>query len=212
MDLLAQAADGFRGINADPQLKEQAQKYLRLWLASPEFAAYRPQLEWLIQTRQWPGLLDRFYQILPFGTGGRRGPVVAPVAGPHRPRRDPGPADRDRQRARAAVPRLPAAGLAPGRRPDAPDDARRQDRPDDAGRAWRRDRRPKPDRDPADPTMPGPDNLDERLRSDRAHAISSLLIGRSTFALASQARPLGGGWAVAPRNLATAAARRRASR
>src|SRR5919206_249185 len=34
-----------------------------------------PQIEWLIREKQWPGLLDRFYQILPFGTGGRRGPV-----------------------------------------------------------------------------------------------------------------------------------------
>src|SRR5579885_567111 len=75
MDLLAQAAEGFRTVEADPALKEQALKYLRQWLTEPDFAAYRPQLEWLIQSRQWPGLLDRFYQILPFGTGGRRGPV-----------------------------------------------------------------------------------------------------------------------------------------
>ena len=32
-------------------------------------------MHWLIEGRQWPGLLDRFYQILPFGTGGRRGAV-----------------------------------------------------------------------------------------------------------------------------------------
>jgi phosphoglucomutase len=75
MDLLAQATDGFKGIDADPALKEQALDYLRRWLTQPEFAAYRPQLEWLIQSKQWPGLLDRFYQILPFGTGGRRGAV-----------------------------------------------------------------------------------------------------------------------------------------
>jgi phosphoglucomutase len=75
MDLLAQAADGFRAIDADARTKEQALKYLGQWLTAPEFAAYRPQLEWLIAQRQWPGLLDRFYQILPFGTGGRRGPV-----------------------------------------------------------------------------------------------------------------------------------------
>src|SRR4029077_9937660 len=45
------------------------------WLAHDEFKPYCPQLEWLIETKQWAGLLDRFYQILPFGTGGRRGPV-----------------------------------------------------------------------------------------------------------------------------------------
>lgn len=75
MDLLAQAADGFKTVEAEDALKQQALKYLRQWLTAPEFAAYRPQLEWLIQTKQWPGLLDRFYQILPFGTGGRRGAV-----------------------------------------------------------------------------------------------------------------------------------------
>jgi phosphoglucomutase/phosphomannomutase len=75
MDLLAQAAEGFRGIEADAALKEQALKSLSAWLTEPDFATYRPQLKWLIESKQWPGLLDRFYQILPFGTGGRRGAV-----------------------------------------------------------------------------------------------------------------------------------------
>src|SRR5713101_6844662 len=75
MDLLAQAADAFRNIDADEALKDRAIKYLGRWLTEPAFAGYRPQLEWLIGSRQWSGLLDRFYQILPFGTGGRRGPV-----------------------------------------------------------------------------------------------------------------------------------------
>src|SRR5437879_5141814 len=75
MDPLAQAAEGFRTIDADPALKNQAFWYLRQWLTEPDFAAYRLQLQWLIEQEQWPGLLDRFYQILPFGTGGRRGPV-----------------------------------------------------------------------------------------------------------------------------------------
>jgi phosphoglucomutase len=75
MDLLTQAAEGFRGIEADAALKEQALTFLRQWLTGSEFASYRPQLHWLIETEQWPGLLDRFHQILPFGTGGRRGAV-----------------------------------------------------------------------------------------------------------------------------------------
>jgi phosphoglucomutase/phosphomannomutase len=75
MDLLSQAAEGFRGIDADAALKDRALEFLRHWLTQPEFAPYRPQLEWLIQTGQFPGLIDRFYQILPFGTGGRRGAV-----------------------------------------------------------------------------------------------------------------------------------------
>ena len=75
MDWWAQAAEGMDGVEADAHLKEQAKKYLRQWLTAPEFAPYRPQLHWLIEGRQWPGLLDRFYQILPNGTGGRRGAV-----------------------------------------------------------------------------------------------------------------------------------------
>jgi phosphoglucomutase/phosphomannomutase len=75
MDLLAQVVEGFRRIEADAALKEQALTFLRQWLTDPDFAPYRPQLGWLIESRQWPGLLDRFYQILPFGTGGRRGAV-----------------------------------------------------------------------------------------------------------------------------------------
>src|SRR5205807_1466002 len=75
MDLLAQATEGIRSVPADAAVKDQAIKYLTQWLTAPEFAPYRPQLQWLIEQKQWPGLLDRFYQILPFGTGGRRGPV-----------------------------------------------------------------------------------------------------------------------------------------
>jgi phosphoglucomutase/phosphomannomutase len=75
MDLLSRVVDGIRGIDAPAPLKEQALRSLRQWLTEPEFSPYRPQLHWLIETEQWPGLLDRFYQILPFGTGGRRGPV-----------------------------------------------------------------------------------------------------------------------------------------
>jgi phosphoglucomutase/phosphomannomutase len=75
MDLLAQATQGVGGIAADAALKEHALRHLTHWLTSSEFTAYRPQLAWLIENQQWPGLLDRFCQILPFGTGGRRGPV-----------------------------------------------------------------------------------------------------------------------------------------
>ena len=75
MELWSQAAEGFRGGDAEAAYKDQALKFLRQWLTEPGFAAYRPQIEWLIQTKQWAGLLDRFYQILPFGTGGRRGAV-----------------------------------------------------------------------------------------------------------------------------------------
>src|SRR5205809_1299604 len=75
MDLMGEARQGFQAIPVDAAVREQALKFLQHWLTEPEFAPYRPQLEWLIQGKQWAGLLDRFYQILPFGTGGRRGAV-----------------------------------------------------------------------------------------------------------------------------------------
>src|ERR1700757_5253763 len=75
MDLLDQAQSGFRSVDVDEAVKQQALKHLKQWLSEREFAPYLSQLRWLIETNQWAGLLDRFYQILPFGTGGRRGAV-----------------------------------------------------------------------------------------------------------------------------------------
>src|SRR5262245_13072675 len=75
MDLLQQVAESFQTVDAAGPDKEQALKSLRQRLTEPDFAAYRPQLEWLVREKQWAGLLDRFYQILPSGTGGRRGAV-----------------------------------------------------------------------------------------------------------------------------------------
>jgi phosphoglucomutase len=75
MELLAQIAEGFGSVVADEATRHQAQRHLERWLTDPAFAAYRPQLQWLMAQKQWAGLLDRFCQILPFGTGGRRGAV-----------------------------------------------------------------------------------------------------------------------------------------
>src|SRR4051794_28501463 len=75
MDLLERAITGMGAVDAEPATRQQATDHLRRWLTDPQFARYRPQLAWLIETEQWAGLLDRFYQILPFGTGGRRGAV-----------------------------------------------------------------------------------------------------------------------------------------
>src|SRR5712671_6403836 len=75
MDRLQAAVAGFQTIDADAALKERAARNLQRWLAEPEFAAYKAQLDWLIDEKKWAGLLDRFYQIMPFGTGGRRGAV-----------------------------------------------------------------------------------------------------------------------------------------
>jgi len=47
---------------------------LESWLA-PAFADYWPQLEHQLESGHWNELLDAFYRVLPFGTGGRRGRV-----------------------------------------------------------------------------------------------------------------------------------------
>lgn len=75
MSLLQEATAGIQSVQVDEATREQAIKYLSNWLTDPSFAPYRPQLDWLIHEKQWAGLVDRFYQILPFGTGGRRGAV-----------------------------------------------------------------------------------------------------------------------------------------
>lgn len=75
MELLAAARAGFATVDVEPRLREQALTLLEQWLTRPEFADYWPQLRWLIETQQWSLLVDSFYQILPFGTGGRRGAV-----------------------------------------------------------------------------------------------------------------------------------------
>src|SRR5437660_12254000 len=75
MDPLDAARQGFQTIAADAALKEKALANLRTWLTHTDFAAYRPQLEWLVRGAKWSVLLDSFYQVLPFGTGGRRGAV-----------------------------------------------------------------------------------------------------------------------------------------
>jgi phosphoglucomutase len=75
MDLLSAARAGFATIDADPALKDRALANLQTWLTHPDFAAYRPQLEWLVTSAKWSTLVDSFYQVIPFGTGGRRGAV-----------------------------------------------------------------------------------------------------------------------------------------
>ncbi|HEV8058964.1 MAG TPA: phospho-sugar mutase [Gemmataceae bacterium] len=75
MTLLEQAIAGIGTVQVDAVTRDQASKHLSQWLIDPAFGSFLPQLEWLIQQKQWAGLVDRFYQILPFGTGGRRGPV-----------------------------------------------------------------------------------------------------------------------------------------
>ena len=74
-DRIAQANAGFATLDIPAPFIESALEALETWLNDDTFAAYRPQLEHLIDAQAWDFLLDAFYQVIPFGTGGRRGLV-----------------------------------------------------------------------------------------------------------------------------------------
>ncbi|MGQ0553703.1 MAG: phospho-sugar mutase [Planctomycetota bacterium] len=74
-DLLTRARAGLASLTIDPALRERALAALEPWLTEERFASYRPQLESLVQRGRFELLVDAFWQTIPFGTGGRRGPV-----------------------------------------------------------------------------------------------------------------------------------------
>ncbi|HWZ45084.1 MAG TPA: phospho-sugar mutase [Candidatus Saccharimonadales bacterium] len=73
--LLEKARAGFATLAMPQESKDAALANLQRWLDAPIFRDYRAQIEWLIESLQWNVLLDSFHRVLPFGTGGRRGPV-----------------------------------------------------------------------------------------------------------------------------------------
>lgn len=82
-ELLDRTRFGFEAIDLKPEIKQSALTYLEDWLAHDKFdglldgrpSDYRPLLEWMITSEKFNLVLDSFYQVMPFGTGGRRGPV-----------------------------------------------------------------------------------------------------------------------------------------
>ena len=66
---------GFADLQVPETLKRDALRDLSFWLTETILLPYRAQLHWLIDMECWSLLLDSFYRVLPFGTGGRRGPV-----------------------------------------------------------------------------------------------------------------------------------------
>jgi phosphoglucomutase/phosphomannomutase len=57
------------------RLSQAAAGNLRNWLNQPQYAAYWPRLIQLIADGQWTVLQDAFWERIPFGTAGRRGPM-----------------------------------------------------------------------------------------------------------------------------------------
>ncbi|MCP4628584.1 MAG: phospho-sugar mutase [bacterium] len=73
--LLKNAGEGFGTLTVSKKYIESAIYWLKIWLTDEAFKDYVPQIRHLIETGKWEFLLDSFYQIIPFGTGGRRGLV-----------------------------------------------------------------------------------------------------------------------------------------
>jgi len=73
--LMENAKNGFETLDLPENFKIDALDRLRVWLTNDMFTAYVPQIDHLIGSGQWEFLLDSFYQVIPFGTGGRRGLV-----------------------------------------------------------------------------------------------------------------------------------------
>ena len=74
-DYMAEIEEGFRSINAEDRFKQEALRNIRAWLDENEFKPYREQILDLVEREEFEILLDSFYQVISFGTGGRRGPV-----------------------------------------------------------------------------------------------------------------------------------------
>jgi phosphoglucomutase len=73
--LIAKVKEGFASVDIGESLKEAALENLGMWLTDDRFRLYRPAVEALIEEGRWALLVDSFYRMLPFGTGGRRGSV-----------------------------------------------------------------------------------------------------------------------------------------
>jgi len=73
--LLNKTENGFNSLEVSKKYVDSALKWLETWLTDDTFKDYVPQIAYLIETEKWGFLLDSFYQVIPFGTGGRRGLV-----------------------------------------------------------------------------------------------------------------------------------------
>jgi phosphoglucomutase len=71
MDFLKKIQDAFKR----KQLTSTAPQNLKRWLTNGEFHAFQDTLRAMIDRREFYQLNECFYTTIPFGTGGRRGPV-----------------------------------------------------------------------------------------------------------------------------------------
>ncbi len=79
--LVAAAERGTAAMDLPEEIKRTAAANLGEWLAHDKFrglhdpSSYERILAWMVEAERFDLLIDSFYQTIPFGTGGRRGPV-----------------------------------------------------------------------------------------------------------------------------------------
>tara|TARA_B100000929_G_C15499945_1_gene417126 strand:+ start:388 stop:2601 length:2214 start_codon:yes stop_codon:yes gene_type:complete len=74
-DFIDKTSAGFSLIEVPETVRAKAIENLESWLLDGRFEDSFPQLDHLLQTGSYDQLFDAFFQQLPFGTSGRRGPI-----------------------------------------------------------------------------------------------------------------------------------------
>jgi len=75
-DTLSQALHVLESAQSQGQVPETAAKNFKRWLTEPPYQRYAPHLLKLVQDRQFEEIDALFWETIPFGTGGRRGPMA----------------------------------------------------------------------------------------------------------------------------------------
>jgi phosphoglucomutase len=81
MNILSLITTGFLNLPYEDSMKNTALLNIEKWLTEEKLRDYVPYIEHLTAKEDFATLLDAFWRVMPFGTGGRRGPVGA---GPNR--------------------------------------------------------------------------------------------------------------------------------
>ena len=68
-------ASAAEALGVRPEVHAAAEASLNRWLTEPAFAEWAPLVRSLVAAERWNLLIDSFWQVMPFGTGGRRGTV-----------------------------------------------------------------------------------------------------------------------------------------
>ncbi len=75
-ELLKSAELGINGLELNDKYKKSTISNLEEWLGKKEkYQKYQEQIIFWIENEKWDIIVDAFFQIIPFGTGGRRGLV-----------------------------------------------------------------------------------------------------------------------------------------